>query len=338
MTGQTVDTDRCRAGDVVDPPSVKIPQTQPGSDGGSSSSTPPEVRSQTQSAAGGVVVLDPADAMPQTHRSLAGSTLRAGGNGATPPTPTIHQANPGAVSDGWGVLRALSEMFYDAQQTRIALTNRIGSETVWPEPVTEAIDAARLAETNLGKAMRQSFRETAPHIHQWVIDTPGVGEHLMARLLGAIGDPRIALPHHWEGEGTDRVLIEDEPYERTVSQLWAYCGIGDPTRKRRKGMTPEEAAALGNPRAKMICRLLAESAMKAAGPTENAPTRRRSPYRDVYDIARENYQTNRDWTDGHCHNAALRKTAKAIVRDLWVAAATLHDKSAKSHEVGEVAA
>lgn len=238
-----------------------------------------------------------------------------GGGDSDPPATGQkgHDAQPPLASRGWVTLRILSEMFYDAQQNRIALTNRLVSETVWPDPVLEAVDAAERSEKKLGLAMRRCFRTAAPEVYQWTKDTPGVGEHLIARLLGAIGDPRIAYPHHWEGEGTARVLVQDDPYLRTVSQLWSYCGIGDPTRKRRKGMTADEATALGNPHAKMLCRLLAESAMKCAG----SETRKRSPYRDVYDESRATYEADRDWTKGHCHNAALRKTAKAIIRDLW---------------------
>ena len=50
--------------------------------------------------------------------------------------------------------------------------------------------------------------------------------------------------------------------------------------------------------------------------------RRRSPYRDVYDLGRLTYVDRVDddgkpWTPGHQHNAALRLTGKAILRDLW---------------------
>ena len=74
-------------------------------------------------------------------------------------------------------------------------------------------------------------------------------------------------------------------------------------------MTASDAASLGSPRAKMIVHLMAECCMK----------QRTSPYRVVYDEARMDYES-RDWTDGHRHNAALRKTAKAILKDLWVVA------------------
>lgn len=162
-------------------------------------------------------------------------------------------------------LRILADSFEDAQRSRIQIENRLRSGTVPTAPVEEALDSLRHTEKKLGLAMRRSFRAAAPDVYAWVKDTPGVGEHLMARLLGVIGHPVYAYPHHWEGDGAERTLVADEPFARSVSQLWSYCGHGDPGRKKRKGMTADEAFALGSPRAKMIVHLLAESAMKCVG-------------------------------------------------------------------------
>lgn len=168
-------------------------------------------------------------------------------------------------ADGFLQLRVWSEMFEDAQRARIACTNRAERGGVDPTIYTDQLAALADAEHKIALAMRKSFRRVAPDLHAWMLDTPGVGEHLLARLLGCVGHPRHATPYHWEGEGSKRVLIADEPYERTVGQFWSYCGHGDPSRKKRKGMTAEEAFALGNPRAKMIVHLLAESCMKNVG-------------------------------------------------------------------------
>lgn len=242
---------------------------------------------------------------------LAGST-----NGTRPPTDvTISSAAP---ASGFLELRVWSEMFEDAQRARIACKNRAERGGVDPTIYRTQIEALEKAEHAIALAMRKSFKRIAPDIHAWMLDTIGVGEHLLARLLGCIGHPRNATPHHWEGEGAKRTLVADEPYERTVGQLWSYCGHGDPSRKKRKGMTAEEAFALGNPRAKMIVHLLAESCMKnagsparassntkldppdAAGPNSDGEAsscsaskpqtpRRRSPYRDTYDDAKATY-------------------------------------------------
>src|SRR5690606_6954143 len=52
-----------------------------------------------------------------------------------------------------------------------------------------------------------------------------------------------------------------EPYERSLRQLWTYCGHGAPV-KRRKGMSQDEALGLGSPRCKMLVHLLAEATIK----------------------------------------------------------------------------
>jgi hypothetical protein len=104
------------------------------------------------------------------------------------------------------------------------------------------------------------------------------------------------------------VLVEVGQMRRSVSQLWSYCGHGDAKRQRARGMSSEDAAAMGNPRAKMLVRLIAESCMKC----------RTSPYRHIYDEARMDYES-RDWTPLHRHNAALRKVGKAMLKDLWLA-------------------
>lgn len=285
------------------------------------------------------------------------------------PGPTPNRDTP--RSREFAELRLLAESFEDAQKARIAIENRLRSGTD-SAPVAEALAALEHAEKKLGLAMRRSFRKAAPEANQWVKDTPGVGEHLVARLLGCIGHPVIASPYHWEGEGHDRALVADAPFSRSVSQLWSYCGHGDAGRKKRKGMTADEAMALGNPRAKMLVHLIAEGAMKCVGSASRAATpevcpppdtdlsgdlcrnethttrvpadhsengdgsnedstpsgpsaRRRSPYRDVYDLARITYADRVDangkpWTPAHQHNAALRLVGKVILRDLWLAA------------------
>lgn len=263
------------------------------------------------------------------------------------------QAALAALSDlstpgpgGFDELRIFAESFEDAQKARIAIENRLRAGGTIPDAAQEALDSLHHAEKKLGLAMRRCFRRVAPEVSAWVKSDAGVGvgEHLMARLLGVIGDPVIAYPHHWEQRGEDRrVLIADEPFVRNVAKLWAYCGHGDATRKRAKGMSQSEALAMGNPRAKMIVHLLAEGAMKCVGSAEVDPipnglsptdaplsddaidapipkqrARRRSPYRDTYDLARAAVLDREEWAPAHQHAHALRLTGKEILRDLWV--------------------
>lgn len=235
------------------------------------------------------------------------------------PAPKI---DPSGVDVEWATLRTLADSFAAEQRHRIEVGNRMGAGQIDPTLFAEVFDLSKRSEKRLGTAMRAAFKIVAPAIYQWSDETVGLGVHTMGRLVGTIGHPVIAQPYHWEGTGNDRTLVADEPYVRTVSQLWAYCGHGDPTRRRRKGMTADEAAASGNPTAKMLAHLIAEGCMKAVGGTTTAgATRRRSPYRDVYDEAREKYQAREDWPDARRMNAAIRKTAKEILKDLYNVAA-----------------
>lgn len=207
-------------------------------------------------------------------------------------------------------LRIFAEVFDDLQKQRIATANRMERGGIDPTFMEATMARLEEAEKEARKVMRLCYRATVPQcIRDWQKDTIGIGEHLLARLIGAIGHPVHTTVYEWEGTGAERILVEVGPMERTVSQLWSYCGCGDPARRRRAGMSAEEAAATGNPRAKMLVHLLAEACMK----------QRTSPYRVVYEEARLTYE-DRDWTDGHRHNAALRKTGKEILKGLWIAA------------------
>lgn len=183
------------------------------------------------------------------------------------------------------------------------------------------------AVLNLQKIMRANA--FAP----WAKPRRGVGEKLLARLLAQIGDP------YWN-------TLKDEP--RTVSQLWAYCGlhvlpashtsadaqqtpaggaqISDPghsapgaqntavgvAAKRRKG-TKSNWSTLAKTRAY----LLAESVIKCGDPH----------YTAVYKGRRaRTAETHPDWTKLHSHNDGLRIVSKALLKDLWIEARSLHNQ------------
>ncbi len=258
---------------------------------------------------------------------------------------------PGAFDE----LRLLAETFWDNQKNRVATGNRLKSGEVRVEIVEAAMGHLDTVETLLGLAMRRCMRRAAPWAAAWAKDTHGIGEHTLARLLGSIGHPVVAYPMRWvsgpapEGhvctdkrcgkkggkeDGEERHLVAYPPFLRTVGQLWAYCGHGDPTRKRRKGATQDEAMASGSPDAKTLVHLMAECCMKAGG-----------PYREVYDLAKIQYadrveasgkHEGKPWSDGHKHNAALRKVGKEILRDLWIVAQqAMHEEAAEGQGMGE---
>lgn len=163
----------------------------------------------------------------------------------------------------------------------------------------------------LQRAMRQ--HPLAP----WQKQAKGVGEKQLARLLASIGDPYL------------RTMPDGTEQPRTVSQLWAYCGLhvvagGDPGHAPSDTQPPAAGVAARrqkgqkanwNTDAKTRAYLIATSIVKQTG----------SPYRAIYDARREHTaETHPDWTPGHSHNDALRIVSKAILRDLWRAARTYH--------------
>lgn len=162
----------------------------------------------------------------------------------------------------------------------------------------------------LNRAMRA--HPLAPYQKQ----AKGVGEKQLARLLAAIGDPYL------------RSLPDGSTVPRTVSQLWAYCGLHTlPTgrmttdthllcaggereaAKRRKGQQANWSTD-----AKTRAYLIATSCIKQTG-----------EYRDLYDERRAHTAVSHpDWTPGHSHNDALRIVSKRVLRDLWRAARDYH--------------
>lgn len=163
-------------------------------------------------------------------------------------------------------LRALAEMYSDIQKTRIGIGNRLGRGEGFGGMFRDHVDGLEAMEHQWQLDLVRQFRKTVPAgVRSWQKTERGIGEPLLARLLGHLGHPRIALPQHWEGTGSNRKLVEDEAYVRTRAQLRAYCGHGDPNRKKFSGMSAEDAFRLGNPRCKMLVHLLAEACAKQPG-------------------------------------------------------------------------
>jgi len=239
------------------------------------------------------------------------------------------EANPQHTSesvDGWLQLRVWAEMFDDAQKARIANVNRAERGGADPDIFAAHIESLIRTEHACRLAMRRTFRRIAPpSIIEWQKATNGIGPDLLPRLLGHLGHPRWATPHHWEGTGSSRVLITDPPFERSVGQLWQYAGHGAPAR-RSKGMSAADLASQGSPMVKMLVHLNAEACMKCMS----------SPFRLVYEQARQDVadkthtvecvrcgpsgkpaQPGSPWSPGHQNAHALRIVGKEILRDLW---------------------
>jgi hypothetical protein len=245
----------------------------------------------------------------------------------------------------WQALRIAAEIYADFMQFRIAATNRAERGGVPAEEFAPLLDGLNKQEAALKKELQLRYRAAVPvHIRAWQAETVGLGEHTFARLLGILGDPRTAQPWHWEGKGkcpkpvngtcscdprTHRHLVADPTYERSVSQLWSYCGVGDSTRRRMAGMDVDDALACGSPRLRSLLFVIAEGCMK----------NRLSPYRVTYEERRavtaervhaapcvrcgppgKPATDGTPWKDAHKLADALRIVAKEILRDLWLAA------------------
>lgn len=219
---------------------------------------------------------------------------------ASPSGPAHHNSDAQNRGDGAGtihegLLGLAAETLSDIERIRIAGENRLramrddhGVADTPEYQRAEAVHAAlaaveHQATLDLGRQMRKH------PLGPWVAATVGIGPKQGARLIAAIGDP------YWN-------TLEDRP-RRGPAELWAFCGY-KPGQKRQKGVRSN-----WNPEAKMRAHLCAESCIKQM----------HSPYRKVYDAARLSW-ADRDVSDGHKHNHALRCVAKRILRDLYLAA------------------
>lgn len=126
---------------------------------------------------------------------------------------------------GWAELRLAAELFHRAQVERIAVGNTIrraeqgGNLPVeWMQHHAEALADT---EEQAKKTMKAIYRRVVPEsIQEWQARENGIGEHMLARLLGVTGNPLIAYPHHWEGTGR---IVCSWPTSRTCG--WsASCG------------------------------------------------------------------------------------------------------------------
>lgn len=227
--------------------------------------------------------------------------------------------------DGWGELRICADLLHRAQQERIAVGNLLRtSDRDLFGPHLAQLEATEHAARLM---LRRCYRRVVPASLKALQKTEaGLGEDSFARILGHLGDPYIATPHWWEGTGTNRTLMVGEPYVRTISQLWQYCGHGAPGRVA-KGMTADQLAGLGNPTLKMLVHLQAEFCMKQKGRYRLLYEAIRGQVEDkVHSIpcvrcgpSGKPAQEGTPWAKGHQHAHALRVLGKELLRDMWLA-------------------
>jgi hypothetical protein len=266
--------------------------------------------------------------------------------GKTPRDQTDHGDQPTLVAGPFlrsPLLGLAATTLDDVEHVLIASQNRLrqltdrsehgfGLTFIHPD-VMQLQNLVGQLETTYSDATKNLQRIMRGHpLYGWSKDIPGIGEKQFARLLAAIGDP------YWND-------AKEAP--RTVSQLWAYCGyhvtdvlpdhLSHDAQAIVVGVAPaRRRGERGNwsSEGRMRAYLIAESCIRWA----------HSPYRPVYDAAREKYaeavhkvpcvrcgpsghpaQVGSDLNPGHKHARAMRATAKAILKDLWIEARRLHD-------------
>ncbi len=148
-------------------------------------------------------------------------------------------------------------------------------------------------------------------------DVKGVGEKTLARLMACIGDPYLRP-------------LDDGSYEpRTVSQLWAYCGMhtmpnkdgGIIAAKRMKGVQ-----ANWNTEAKTRLFLLSQGLLRQGIRKDKDGNQFAvTPYGQLYlDRRAHTAVTHPEWNPGHGLNDALRIMGKELLKQLWRAAREIH--------------
>jgi len=224
----------------------------------------------------------------------------------------------------------------DIEATRIAMENRLRTLTGdWtseegredgfnlPETdplvvnYTEMLRVLQVEEDVLTKIIEKAMK-TSP-LGASVLKMQGVGLKQAARLLGAIGDP------YWHE-------VQDRP--RTVSELWAYCGLdvrNGAAPRRQKGQQSNWSDD-GRKRAWLI----AKSVEKQT----------KGKYRELYDSVKEAEKEKAVHTvecarctpqgqppaapgtpmkPAHIQSRALRRVAKEVLKDLWLASKEVHE-------------
>lgn len=261
----------------------------------------------------------------------------AGGTNSRNGSAAIVDTTPSQAPLADPFLALAADVLDDLEQNRKANANRLGHLTRLEADEDGVVRGLGLDERHPDVAMLVAVIDSLKAVeHQAVLNLQrimrrhplgawvqseacrGVGLKIAARLLAAIGDPYLNMQ-------------TGEP--RTVGQLWAYCGHGDPTRRKRKGMSQADLFAMGNPVAKMRVYLIAECCLKAGGDFAEVYRARRAVTEDrvhAADCVRcgpagHPAKAGSPWSKAHQHADALRIVGKEFLRQLWVESKRLHE-------------
>lgn len=182
-----------------------------------------------------------------------------------------------------GMVRTLVDLRNQMQKTRIAFGNRLSAVQRGSDDGDENVLAfweerfeklENAAEGQIKDAVRNNRM-----VHD-MTEVRGVGLLLAAKIWCMI----------------------DMSKAPTISSLWRYAGYGLNEAGERDRPRKGEKLVY-NAKLRVALFTLAESFLRAS-----------SPYRDVYDTAKQKYQeTRKDWTKIHIHLASMRKMIKVYL-------------------------
>lgn len=251
-------------------------------------------------------------------------------------------------------LRALAEQLSDAIQQRVRTNNRADSGAVANTVLAESMKAiAKATEDQSRKLLVEEYQRTVPLVvQQWVQQIPGMASgELFPRLLGTIGNPRVAYPFHWEagGEGQGkRILIADAPYVRGTNHprkpewvnypgyesswdsphafglrtFWQYCGVGDAESRPKKGATQEELLRAGKKEVQAILYAFSSYLVRMR---KRSDAIAESRYLAVYDTQRERAEskTHKSQCQNHAVPPAHSNGCGTVAHPEWGAPGTV---------------
>lgn len=290
----------------------------------------------TQSAAGAVTNLAGNHRSDDTQRTTVSGSAVVGAdetmNSTTPRPHSSRLAYP--IADP--MLFTLAQTLQDYETLRIAEEHRLrifsmpsdvpdedgvcrgfgyAEDSDEVQVVKGLIDPLKELEHRTVLSLQKRMRVNP--IWPYFKDVKGVGEKTLARLMACIGDPYLRP-------------LDDGSYEpRTVSQLWAYCGMHTmPNKdgeiiaaKRMKGVQ-----ANWNTEAKTRLFLLSQNLLRQGIRKDKDGNQYAvTEYGQLYlDRRAHTAVTHPEWNPGHGLNDALRIMGKELLKQLWRAAREIH--------------
>ena len=196
---------------------------------------------------------------------------------------TCHDEIHGIEARKGRMARVVKELI-KTQKARISINNQIrslgGNDFMIPDHLNQVVETCEKAEKDYEKQIKVLLEGGDWPIWDWLKGVKGISHKLAGKLIAYIDIFNTPKP----------------------SNLWQFCGYGDPEDKLRKGYKIRH-----NPDLKAFCYQIADSFVK----------QRTSPYRKVYDETKER-ELKRVKTKGHAHNRAMRKMIKAFLLDLYL--------------------